>query len=176
MFMVASSVVTTIMILNYHHRKAHTHKNMPDWVRSVSLLQYLILVHLRSEWSSCSGCPGCWGCPGQGRSSLSRPFRCRTRWRRLTHPRSLFLPTSLTWMMTLKHLRLFHPHISHLNWATISAWTINFITRMEQLVMVCLGKNSFLSFIIYCIKQFHNISKLFQPLLLAYICNAMLIK
>ena len=31
MFMVASSVVTTIMILNYHHRKAHTH-NMPDWV------------------------------------------------------------------------------------------------------------------------------------------------
>ena len=40
--------------------------------------------------------------------------------------------------------------------------------------MVCLGKNSFLSFIIYCIKQFHNISKLFQPLLLAYIymqCN-----
>ena len=33
MFMVASSVVTTIMILNYHHRKAHTHKNMPEWVR-----------------------------------------------------------------------------------------------------------------------------------------------
>ena len=31
MFMVASSVVTTIMILNYHHRKAHTH-SMPDWV------------------------------------------------------------------------------------------------------------------------------------------------
>ena len=32
MFMVASSVVTTIMILNYHHRRPDTH-DMPDWVR-----------------------------------------------------------------------------------------------------------------------------------------------
>ena len=32
MFMVASSVVTTIMILNYHHRLADTHE-MPEWVR-----------------------------------------------------------------------------------------------------------------------------------------------
>ena len=32
MFMVASSVVTTIMILNYHHRLADTHE-MPNWVR-----------------------------------------------------------------------------------------------------------------------------------------------
>ena len=31
MFMVASSVVTTIMILNYHHRLADTHE-MPGWV------------------------------------------------------------------------------------------------------------------------------------------------
>ena len=31
MFMVASSVVTTIMILNYHHRRPDTH-HMPDWV------------------------------------------------------------------------------------------------------------------------------------------------
>lgn len=31
MFMVASSVVTTIMILNYHHRLADTH-DMPPWV------------------------------------------------------------------------------------------------------------------------------------------------
>ena len=31
MFMVASSVVTTIMILNYHHRLADTHE-MPPWV------------------------------------------------------------------------------------------------------------------------------------------------
>ena len=29
--MVASSVVTTIMILNYHHRQADTHE-MPSWV------------------------------------------------------------------------------------------------------------------------------------------------
>merc|ERR1719340_268766 len=36
MFMVASSVVTTIMILNYHHRKAHTH-HMPEWVRVIFL-------------------------------------------------------------------------------------------------------------------------------------------
>ena len=33
MFMVASSVVTTIMILNYHHRRPDTH-HMPDWVRA----------------------------------------------------------------------------------------------------------------------------------------------
>jgi nicotinic acetylcholine receptor len=31
MFMVASSVVTTIMVLNYHHRLVDTHE-MPDWV------------------------------------------------------------------------------------------------------------------------------------------------
>ena len=31
MFMVASSVVSTIMILNYHHRLADTHE-MPNWV------------------------------------------------------------------------------------------------------------------------------------------------
>jgi hypothetical protein len=35
MFMVASSVVTTIMILNYHHRLADTHE-MPNWVNLVS--------------------------------------------------------------------------------------------------------------------------------------------
>ena len=39
MFMVASSVVTTIMILNYHHRKHETHE-MPPWV-SLLFLQYL---------------------------------------------------------------------------------------------------------------------------------------
>ena len=44
MFMVASSVVTTILILNYHHRVADTHQ-MPDWVRSVSLYQLLTSPH-----------------------------------------------------------------------------------------------------------------------------------
>jgi len=39
MFMVASSVVTTIMILNYHHRLAHTHE-MPEWVR-ILFLQWI---------------------------------------------------------------------------------------------------------------------------------------
>ena len=34
--MVASSCVTTIMILNYHHRMADTHE-MPDWVAVVFL-------------------------------------------------------------------------------------------------------------------------------------------
>ena len=36
MFMVASSVVTTIMVLNYHHRMVETH-DMPDWVRMIFL-------------------------------------------------------------------------------------------------------------------------------------------
>ena len=31
MFMVAASVVTTILVLNYHHQIADTHK-MPEWV------------------------------------------------------------------------------------------------------------------------------------------------
>lgn len=31
MFMVASSVVSTILILNYHHRNADTHE-MSEWV------------------------------------------------------------------------------------------------------------------------------------------------
>ena len=39
MFMVASSVVTTIMVLNYHHRLVDTHE-MPSWVRSL-FLQWL---------------------------------------------------------------------------------------------------------------------------------------
>lgn len=33
MFMVASSVVSTILILNYHHRNADTHE-MSDWVNN----------------------------------------------------------------------------------------------------------------------------------------------
>ena len=39
MFMVASSVVTTIMVLNYHHRHKETH-TMPGWVDTL-FLQYL---------------------------------------------------------------------------------------------------------------------------------------
>merc|ERR1719422_2874142 len=39
MFMVASSVVTTIMVLNYHHRMVDTHE-MPNWVKAL-FLQWL---------------------------------------------------------------------------------------------------------------------------------------
>merc|ERR1719270_795592 len=49
MFMVASSVVTTIMILNYHHRLADTHE-MPNWVRCV-FLQWI-------PWALRMGRPG----------------------------------------------------------------------------------------------------------------------
>lgn len=35
MFMVASSVVSTILILNYHHRNADTHE-MSEWVSFVN--------------------------------------------------------------------------------------------------------------------------------------------
>ena len=43
MFMVASSVVTTIMILNYHHRQSDMHQ-MPAWVGF-----YLYSVHFITE-------------------------------------------------------------------------------------------------------------------------------
>ena len=36
MFMVAASVVTTILVLNYHHRLADTHE-MPEWVSCTNL-------------------------------------------------------------------------------------------------------------------------------------------
>ncbi|KAK4019519.1 hypothetical protein OUZ56_001534 [Daphnia magna] len=37
MFMVASSVVLTVVVLNYHHRRAEMH-DMPGWVRTLFLL------------------------------------------------------------------------------------------------------------------------------------------
>ncbi|XP_017301467.2 acetylcholine receptor subunit alpha-type acr-16-like [Diaphorina citri] len=36
MFMVASSVVLTVVVLNYHHRTADSHE-MPDWIRFLFL-------------------------------------------------------------------------------------------------------------------------------------------
>ena len=45
MFMVAASVVTTILILNYHHRLADTHE-MPDWVAAVFLQWLPWLLHM----------------------------------------------------------------------------------------------------------------------------------
>ena len=37
MMMVASSVVLTVVVLNYHHRTAETHV-MPTWVKHIYLL------------------------------------------------------------------------------------------------------------------------------------------
>jgi CHASE2 domain-containing sensor protein len=41
MFMVASSVVSTILILNYHHRNADTHE-MSTWVSQISQINSLL--------------------------------------------------------------------------------------------------------------------------------------
>lgn len=43
MFMVASSVVLTVVVLNYHHRKADIHE-MPSWVSSIAWLEGVIIV------------------------------------------------------------------------------------------------------------------------------------
>ena len=45
MFMVSSSCITTILILNYHHRLADTHE-MPDWVAAVFLQWLPWLLHM----------------------------------------------------------------------------------------------------------------------------------
>ena len=42
MFMVASSVVTTILVLNYHHRQQDTHE-MPEWV-TFFLFHFIIIL------------------------------------------------------------------------------------------------------------------------------------
>lgn len=51
MFMVASSVVSTILILNYHHRNADTHE-MSEWVRQeewqmVKKKNFTLFVHFQ---------------------------------------------------------------------------------------------------------------------------------
>jgi hypothetical protein len=44
MMMVASSVVLTVVVLNYHHRTAETHE-MPPWVST----DILVVVKYRRE-------------------------------------------------------------------------------------------------------------------------------
>ena len=39
MFMVASSVVSTVLILNYHHRSGETHEMAP-WVSTLPLREH----------------------------------------------------------------------------------------------------------------------------------------
>ena len=48
MFMVSSSCITTILILNYHHRLADTHE-MPDWVAAVFLQWLPWLLHMSRQ-------------------------------------------------------------------------------------------------------------------------------
>jgi hypothetical protein len=52
MMMVASSVVLTVVVLNYHHRTAETHE-MPAWVRTCILIVVKYrreLTQSRLEW------------------------------------------------------------------------------------------------------------------------------
>lgn len=60
--MVASSVVSTILILNYHHRNADTHE-MSDWV-SIGCTPYLYVESLvpHSPYMLCTGQKGRWKC------------------------------------------------------------------------------------------------------------------
>ena len=57
MFMVASSVVTTIMILNYHHRLPDTH-TMPHWVTGEHRWCVLYGSSCRCGCCFSPGCPG----------------------------------------------------------------------------------------------------------------------
>nr|CAI5824586.1 unnamed protein product [Callosobruchus analis] len=58
MFMVASSVVSTILILNYHHRNADTHE-MSHWIRVVFLywLPWILRMHRPGDGSDYGGSP-----------------------------------------------------------------------------------------------------------------------
>ena len=108
MFMVAASVVTTILVLNYHHRQADTHE-MPEWVwvKNISngqiSLSYYLYIFIRSSWYFCNTFLGSWGCQGRGRRSPGRQSWCRRRWKkwsRRRYPPSRCWRTFLTLMTT----------------------------------------------------------------------------
>ena len=104
MFMVASSVVTTIMILNYHHRQADTH-TMPTWVSGTVHSDVFLNSnnYFRWELCFCSGYHGSWGWVDPEKSWPGRRSWSRARWRSWTWrrlPPSLCWPMCWTWMMT----------------------------------------------------------------------------
>ncbi|XP_026472668.1 neuronal acetylcholine receptor subunit alpha-7 [Ctenocephalides felis] len=57
MFMVASSVVSTILILNYHHRNADTHE-MSQWIRVVFLYWLPCILRMSRPGQTRSGSSG----------------------------------------------------------------------------------------------------------------------
>ena len=101
MFMVASSCVTTILILNYHHR----------WLYTLNIITSTIFIGWRTPTRCQSGLPLCFsnGCPGSSRChgperrSQGRQSWWPRRWSSWTSrrpPPSLCSPTSSTWTMT----------------------------------------------------------------------------
>ena len=102
MFMVASSCVTTIMILNYHHRMADTHE-MPDWVVKAPSFWLIQNILSRLLLSSSNGFHGCLRWPDLVKRSPGRQSWWPRRWRSWTSrrpPPSLCCPMCWTWMMT----------------------------------------------------------------------------
>ena len=84
MFMVASSVVTTIMILNYHHRLADTHE-MPNWVTVTIIIIIIITIIIIMTIARCvsfsfSGSLGFFGWVGLERKSPEKLSWCRWWW------------------------------------------------------------------------------------------------
>ena len=75
MLMVAASVVTTILVLNYHHRLADTHE-MPDWVSKLRTIEIVVynIIYSRSSYCSYSGYLGSYVCPVQAMRSQEKSY------------------------------------------------------------------------------------------------------
>jgi len=79
MFMVASSVVLTVVVLNYHHRTADIHE-MPPWVslsyQSTFTVPCLIFASsvARLNPFSYNGCPGSCGWVDQAARSHAKQY------------------------------------------------------------------------------------------------------